>query len=338
MIGQVTRMSASYSVRGGSEEFEMSPRIRRRWLFATALSMLVTLATCAPATVGPNGPGKIVIAVQPTATPEQLTADASELRRFLSDRTGRDIELVFPTTYAGVVEALRFGHADAAFMSAWPAQLAVKHAKAEVALAEVREVVIGQEKKEETFYFSYWVVLPQTPVTGLQQLRGKRAVFPSPLSTSGYVAPLARLVELGLIPRQPGKEADPKGFFGEVSFAGGYAQGWEALRANQADVAIIAGDVAERLYREVLAGTKVVEQQGPIPSHAVVFANDLDQDTRSRLRDALLALGEPEHRPLMRKFISGIFVGFRPTTADEHLAALTRYLEQTQLAFVESLR
>jgi phosphonate transport system substrate-binding protein len=314
----------------------MSPRMRRRSIFAIALAMLVTVAGC-----GPGMPGrteKIVIAVQPTATPEQLTADASELRRFLSDRTGRDVELVFPTTYAGVVEALRFGHAHAAFMSAWPAQLAVKHAKAQIALAEVREVVIGQEKREETFYFSYWVVLPQTPATRLEELRGKRAVFPSPLSTSGYVAPLARLVDLGLIAKQPGKEADPKAFFGEVSFAGGYAQGWEALKANQADVAIIAGDVAERLYREVLAGTRVIEQQGPIPSHAVVFASDLDQETGSRLRDALMALGEPEHRPLMRKFISGIFVGFRPTTADAHLAALSRYLEQTQLAFVESLR
>jgi phosphonate transport system substrate-binding protein len=315
----------------------VSPGKRARPILAAALATLVALAACVPGTTR-TGPQKIVIAVQPTATPEQLSADASELRSFLSDRTGREVDLVFPTTYAGVVEALRFGHAHAAFMSAWPAQLAVKHAKAEVALAEVREVVIGQEKKEETFYFSYWVVLPRSPATKLEQLRGKRAVFPSPLSTSGYVAPLARLVELGLIPRPAGKEADPKAFFGEATFAGGYAQGWEALKANQADVAIIAGDVAETLYREVLAGTKVIEQQGPVPSHAVLFAKDLDQDTRSRLRDALMALGEPEHRPLMRKFISGIFVGFRPTTADQHLAPLGRYLEQTQLAFVESLR
>jgi phosphonate transport system substrate-binding protein len=231
-------------------------------------------------------------------------------------------------TYAGVVEALRFGHAQAAFMSAWPAQLAVKHAKADVALAEVREVVIGQQKKAETFYFSYWVVAKDSPVERLEQLRGKRAVFPSPLSTSGYVAPLARLVELGLVPRQPGKEADPKAFFGDVRFAGGYAQGWEALKAKQADVTVIAGDVSEKLYREVLAGTKVIEQQGPIPSHAVLFARDLDQAAKTQLRDALLDLGMPEHRGLMRKFISGIFVGFKPTTAEQHLGALDKFLGQ----------
>jgi phosphonate transport system substrate-binding protein len=307
-----------------------------------ALALAVAASPSPPPSAQTTSPAstrqaKLVIAVQPTSTPEQLTADAKELREFLSKSLNRDVEIVFPMTYAGVVEALRFGHAQAAFMSAWPAQLAAKHAKADVALAEIREVVIGQEKKAETFYFSYWVVTKDSLVEKLEQLRGKRAVFPSPLSTSGYVAPLARLVELGLVPRQPGKEVDPKGFFGDVRFAGGYAQGWEALKAKQADVTVIAGDVSEKLYREVLAGTKIIEQQGPIPSHAVLFARDLDQAAKMQLRDALLDLGKPGHRGLMRKFISGIFVGFKPTTAEQHLGALDKFLAQTQLAFVERL-
>jgi phosphonate transport system substrate-binding protein len=305
--------------------------------FAVAVAVSPPPPSAQPTSPATARQAKLVIAVQPTSTPEQLTADAKELREFLSKRLNREVEIVFPMTYAGVVEALRFGHAQAAFMSAWPAQLAVKHAKADVALAEVREVVIGQQKKAETFYFSYWVVAKDSPVERLEQLRGKRAVFPSPLSTSGYVAPLARLVELGLVPRQPGKEADPKAFFGDVRFAGGYAQGWEALKAKQADVTVIAGDVSEKLYREVLAGTKVIEQQGPIPSHAVLFARDLDQAAKTQLRDALLDLGMPEHRGLMRKFISGIFVGFKPTTAEQHLGALDKFLGQTELAFVERL-
>src|SRR5687767_971167 len=313
-------------------------RIRIALLLITS----IVLGACgAPqgATQQSPAPSKIVIAVQPTATPDQLSANAKDLATFLSQKMGREVELVFPTTYAGVVESLRFGHAQAAFMSAWPARLAWKLADGDVALAEVREVVIGQEKKEETFYFSYWVVPKNSTITKLEDLRGKRAVFPSQLSTSGYVAPLARLVELGLVAKPPaGREADPKTFFGQVAFAGGYQQGWEALKAGQADVAIIAGDVAEKLYREVLDGTKVIEQQGPVPSHSVVFAKQLDAQTKQQLKDALLELGKPEHRDLMRKFISGIFVGFKATTAEQHLAALAKYLDTTQLAFVEPLR
>src|SRR5262245_16607582 len=217
--------------------------VRRALAFGVAVAAVALGSTTSAPFAQTARPGKLVLAVQPTSTPEQLTADAKDLREYLSKRLGRDVEIVFPMTYAGVVEALRFGHAQAAFMSAWPAQLAVKHAKAEVVLAEVREVVIGQEKREETFYFSYWVVPRDSSAERLEQLRGKRAAFPSSLSTSGYVAPLARLVELGLVTPSAGKEADPKAFFGETRFAGGYAQGWEALKAKQVDVTIIAGDV-----------------------------------------------------------------------------------------------
>lgn len=291
-----------------------------------------------PAATSTPAPTPLVIAVQPTNTPEQLSADAKELQAFLSQQLGRPVEIVFPTTYAGVIEALRFGHAHAALMSAWPLALAQKRANADVVLAEVREVVIGQEKKEAPGYYSYWVVKPDSPYRTLADLKGKKAALPSALSTSGYVAPLARMVELGLVKQEGTREADPRTFFGEVSFAGGYAQGWEALKAGQADVTVIAGDVSESLYREVLANTRIIEQQGPIPSHGVAVARSLDAQTRDRLVGALMALNAPERRPLMRKFVSGIFVRFEPTTAEKHLASLNGYLKTTQLEFVERLR
>jgi len=281
------------------------------------------------------GEEKLVIAVQPTATPEKLTTQAAELKKFLRDQLGLEVELRFPTSYAGVVEALRFGHAQAAFMSAWPAALANKHAGAEVVLAEVREVTIGKEKKEAPSYYSYWVVLRQSPYQALSDLQGKKAAFPSPLSTSGFVAPVAKLVETGLISRREGTPADPKDFFGEVLFSGGYAQAWAALKAGQVDVSVIAGDVPEPLYQEVLASTRILETQGPIPSHAVVFSKDLKDPLRSRLRGALLQLNDPQQQDLMRKFISGIFVRFEGTYTEKHLGPLNRLLEATGLAFEE---
>ncbi len=298
-------------------------------LLATAFVGLLAFA-CAG-----GGPGKLVIAVQPTATAQELSAQAGELEKFLEERLGVNVEIRFPTTYAGVIEALRFGHADAAFLSAWPAALAQREAGAEVVLAEVREVTIGDEKTEAPYYFSYWVVPQDSPYSSLAELRGKKVAFPSPLSTSGYVGPVARLVELGLLTRETGKKADPGRFFGEVFFAGGYAQAWQALKAGQVDVTVIAGDVPEELYREVLANTRVLEEQGPLPSHAVVFSKGLKEPLRSQLREALLELGSPEYRDLMRRFVSGIFVRFQATTTEEHLGSLNRFLDSTGLVFAE---
>jgi phosphonate transport system substrate-binding protein len=309
---------------------------RRR--IAALLTVLVALTSACGWVTAPEPakPEKLVMAVQPTNTPEQLSTEATEIEQFLSNRLGREVQLVFPTTYAGVIEALRFGHAHAAFMSAWPAALAQKHAGARVALAEVREVLVDQQKVEAPYYFSYWVVMKDSSITSVEQLRGKRVSLPSPLSTSGYVAPLGRLVELGLM--TPGdKELDPKMFFADVAFSGGYAQSWEALKSGQVDASVIAGDVSEKLYREVLESTRVIEQQGPIPSHGVVFGRQLEDPAASRLKDALMELGAPEHRVLMRKFISGIFIGFQPTTGDEHLASLNHYLAATQFAYSERI-
>ena len=326
--------------RSGSRE-----PIRRRAILKAFLGVsagvlvpgaLVACGDDSPATA-PVEAKRITIAVQPTNTPEKLTADAKEIEVFLSARMKAPVELVFPTSFAGVIESLRFGHAQAAFMSAWPSALAKKLAGAEVVLAEVREVVIEGKKTEAPFYFSNWVVKSDSPYTDLSQLRGKKASLPSQLSTSGYVAPVARLVQLGYLPAD-GKEADPTKFFGQVLYSGGYAQSWEALKSGQVDVSVIAGDVAENLYREVLAGTRTLETQGPIPSHGVVFAKQLEDPQRTQLRDALMALGTPENRELMRKFISGIFVSFVPTTTDEHLATLTTFLQLTQAQFVERLR
>jgi phosphonate transport system substrate-binding protein len=283
--------------------------------------------------------GKLVIAIQPTVASDEMLNKAKPLQKFLEQSLGgkTKVEIYVPSSFAAVVESLRFGHAQVAFMSAWPAQLAVRLGKAEVALAEIRQVLHGKEKVDAPYYYSYWIVAPDSPYKDLPSLKGKNACFPSPISTSGFVAPMGRMVELNLITAADGKEADPKTFFKDVLFGGGYSQCWQALKQGQVDTTVIAGDVPEKLYNEVLAGTRIIEEQGPIPSHAVVLSRELKEPLRSRVVQSIIKLGAPEHRDLMRTFISSIFVGFKPTSAQEHLASLAKYLKLANLKFTERL-
>lgn len=297
--------------------------------------LVLGLAACAPQAPGRT---RLVVAIQPTLSAAEMVEKAKPLEEYLERRLGDvDVEVYVPLTQAGVIEALRFGQAHVAFMGPFPAQLAVERAGAELVLAEVREVIHGQQKVEAPYYFSYWVVRTDSPYQRLEELRGRRACFPSPVSGSGYIAPMARLVELGLLPRPTQGEVDPKAFFGEVLFAGGYGQCWEALKAGQVDVTIIAGDVPESLYREVLANTRVLEQQGPLPSHGVVVSKDLREPLRSRVVEALLGLNAPEYRALMRQFISGLFVGFQRSDAATHLGSFQQFVRVTRIAFTERI-
>ncbi len=305
----------------------------RKSLILTS-AFLFLFAACAPA----RPKERVIVAIQPTLAATEMLEKAKPLEQFLEQQLGDvDVEIYVPMSQAGVIESLRFGQAQVAFMSAWPAYLATDLAGADLVLAEVREVIIDGKKTQAPYYFSYWVVPKDSSVTALADLKGKRACFPSPISTSGYVAPIGRLIELGVVAKPEKGEVDLKTFFSDVRFGGGYGQCWEALKAGQVDVSIIAGDVPEKLYDEVLANTRVIEKQGPIPSHGVLVSKDLKDPLRARVIDAIAALGAPDKRDLMRGFVSSIFVSFEKTTADQHLGTLKKYLQQSSLLFTEQI-
>lgn len=316
---------------------EKDAAMRRLFLLWVILLGFFTLATADRDNAFAQN--KLIIAIQPTVASDEMLKKAKPLQQFIEKGLGgrTKVEIYVPTSYAAVVESLRFGHAHLAFMSAWPAQLAVRLGSAQVALAEIRQVLHGKEKVNAPYYYSYWVVLPDSPHKDLASLKGKSVCFPSPISTSGYVAPIGHMVEANLLQVGEGKEADPKAFFKEVLFGGGYGQCWQSLKQGQVDATVIAGDVPEKLYQEVLAATRIVAQQGPIPSHAVVLSKELREPLRSRAVQTITKLGAPEHHELMRSFISSIFVGFKPTTADEHLGSLQKYLKLANLKFTERL-
>jgi phosphonate transport system substrate-binding protein len=68
-----------------------------------------------------------------------------------------------------------------------------------------------------------------------------------------------------------------------------------------------------------------------------VLSKELKDPLRTRAVQTIVKLGAPEHRELMRTFISSIFVGFKPTTANEHLGSLQKYLKAANLKFTERL-
>lgn len=308
--------------------------MRNLFLLLALIGVTGLLQACGPFVTPPKE--KLVIAIQPSLAATDMLEKAKPLEAFLETALGNvDVQIYVPLSQAGVVEALRFGHAHVAFMGAWPSSLAVDLAGAELALAEVRQVTIGDTTTDATYYFSYWVVPKASPYRSLADLRGKRACFTSPISSSGYAAPLGRLIDLGFVTKPAVGEADARGFFADVLFGGGYSQCWEALKNGQVDVSIIAGDVPEKLYTEVMAASVVLEKQGPIPSHGVVLSKELKEPLRSRAVEAIRGLDAPQHRDLMRGFISSTFVGFERTSAESHLGTLRSYLKQAGLVFTE---
>jgi phosphonate transport system substrate-binding protein len=289
---------------------------------ALALVALVGLVGCsasedqaaappAPAAAGPPVP--LVFAFQPQENLEALAPDARRLADHLSQVLGTPTEVFLPTSYAVVVEAMRGGHAHVAYLSGWPYLTAHREAGAELLVAE--------ERNGAPSYQSQWYVRADGDVASLADLRGRTVAFPSATSTSGYLFPIASLVEAGLL--QTGE--DPKGFFREVVFAGGYQQALQAL-ANGSVEAAAAADYAFEMYLDEAqrAQVRVLAKQGPVPTHGIAVRGDLPPVWKERIRDALLGLNEEPHRELLRSVYGAEKMVAR--SHDEHVAALERAL------------
>ena len=111
----------------------MKRYFRQHLVLALALAALVPTLSFAQ--------NKLVVAIQPTVASDEMLNKAKPLQQFIGKRLGwqnqsRDLraEAATPQWW----NRLRFGHAHLSFMSAWPAQLAVRLGGAEVALAEIR--------------------------------------------------------------------------------------------------------------------------------------------------------------------------------------------------------
>jgi len=87
---------------------------------------------------------ELTIGFIPTEKAEELTPNAEKLEKYLENKLGTDVNIVVPTNYESIIEGLRFGHIDAAFMDTGPGWIANQRSGAEVVLSEVVQGKVNQ--------------------------------------------------------------------------------------------------------------------------------------------------------------------------------------------------
>lgn len=277
--------------------------------FAILTAVVVTTSWMVGCDSNGDDDETLVFAFQPQANPDALRPDAEELTEFISEETGYDIEIYPVTNYATVVEALRQDNADVAYFSGLPYMRAHEMADAELLVAEQRD--------GEPFYQSQWYALEGGGIDDLSDLEDKSVAFTSPTSTSGYLFPMAEVIEQELV--EPGGQ--PEDYFGEVLFAGGYEQALRALANEQVDAAA-ASDYALQQYlsQEQRDRIEVIAEQGPVPTHGLAIRSDIDDDTKQSVLEALLALNDEENTELLESVYGAERLIERDH--DEHVEAL----------------
>jgi phosphonate transport system substrate-binding protein len=265
----------------------------------------------------------ITIGFIPTEKADELTPKAEEMRTYLEEKLGTAVKIVVPTNYETIIEGLRFGHIDAAFMDTGPGWIAHQRSGAEVVASEV---VAGKVNYQATV----WTKADNDAINSLADTVGKRVAFTSITGSSGFIRPMGTLVANGFVQIQGDDlialEAALSTTFEEYTFAGGYKAALELLLNDNVDVAF-GSDIAPQKYLtlEQQNQLRIVEQIGPVPSHVFVVRAEMSDLTKKLLVDAMLDLNEDENNHILKNVYGA--EALLPTTTTMHIGEFGTYID-----------
>ncbi|MGD1838603.1 MAG: phosphate/phosphite/phosphonate ABC transporter substrate-binding protein [Nitrososphaeraceae archaeon] len=277
---------------------------------------------------------KLVVAVVPQGDTSKFDAQKESLQDYFSNKTGIDVELFYPIDDTTTLASLKTGSTDIAFMSSRPALLAHEQNDGNVVafMADLRpfNTTGGKEIQGTSYLSQYWTLKERTDINSLQDMSDKSVAFSGPLSTGGYLFPVAELVKQNLLTQG----ADPHEFFSNILFSGGYQQSLNALLNGEVDVA--AGDdwaVFTFLTPEQQKQIKVIESFGPVPTHSVVYKTDIvPQELIVQFEKAMVDLRK-EQPELLDSALFGA-TEYVPVDHQKHLKSLETALNITKIPHI----
>lgn len=260
---------------------------------------------------------EIVIGFIPTENAEELTPKADELATFLENRFNNtvDFNIMVTNSYEPLIEGLRFGHVDAAFMDTGPAWIAHNRTGASVELAEVVDGKVYYQA-------AVFARANDNSTQNLNQTIGKSVAFTSLTGSSGFIVPIGSLIESGLIDVEGNDfvaviQALDKAFESHIA-SGGYKEALTLLINGNVDIAFGADDAPQRFLTPSEQGqVRVVEEIGKVPSHVFMVSAEMSTNTKGKLIDSMLELNFPENNNILKNIYGA--EALLPTTTESHI-------------------
>ena len=265
----------------------------------------------------------LTIGFIPVEKAGELTPKAEVLEKFLESELGIDVEIVVPTNYETIIEGMRFGHIDAAFMDTGPAWITHERTGAEAVLAEL-------VKGKVNYQATVWTLAENDSINTLEDTVGKRVAFTSITGSSGFVRPMGTLVADGHINIEGNDivalEQALANNFESYTFAGGYKAALNLLLNGDVDVAF-GSDIAPKKYLalEDQAKLRPVTTIGPVPSHVFMVSSSMSEPTKDNLVSALIKLNYDENNSILTNLYGA--EALVPTTTTMHIGEFGTFID-----------
>lgn len=262
----------------------------RRYIKNMVLVMSVMVGVSAAVTgCSTEAQEVFTIAYAPNESTDQSTDARNGLAKDLGEVLGCKVEEIQASDYNAIIEALRTGKADMAYMGPLSLALGVER-------AEVEPIVMKAEDgdPQKAVYRSVLVTgSSNADINTIQDIKGKTMAFVDPDSTSGNLVPSAEIIKAFAGQELNSDALHTNGdFFEAVSFSGSHQAGLQAAVRGDIDVVPISDQI---LASEIASGNvaaeevKIIHESGTIPAEAMVVAKSVDEELKKVLTDFLTA-------------------------------------------------
>lgn len=227
----------------------------------------------------------------------QAMIDAStQVMEQLATKTGMTVKPFVANDYNGVIEAMRSGKLDIAYLG--PFSYVLAH---DIADAEAFAVAVTK-KTGRSAYQSQVIARKDKGLQSVDQLKGRTFAFVDPSSTSGHLFPKAGLMAEGF---------DVDNGFSRVIFSGSHDASIMAVANDKVDAAAVADRIFDSAVNKGLVERDdftVVWTSKPIPESPMVWRKNLDAETKQKVAAALADIKDLPWGD------QGMLDGFAPTT------------------------
>ena len=262
----------------------------RSFLRVASIALTLTAAGLASAK------DQLTIGLIPSEDSQAMIEASKQVLDTLQTRLGMPVVPFVATDYNGIIEALRAGKLDVAYLGPFSYVLATS-------VAEVEAFAVAVTRKTgQSAYKSVIVARKDSGIRELADLKGRTFAFVDPSSASGHLFPKAGLEQAGFVPAQ---------LFSRVIFSGSHDASILAVENHKVDAAAVADRIFASAVSKGLVKQdefQVVWSSRPIPESPMVWRKDLDPALQQKVASALASIKDVPWGD------QGVLDGFQPTS------------------------
>jgi len=234
--------------------------------------ILIVLAGCSEAPVQERS--TLRAGVLPDRTAARLYAEYEPLFNYLSEKTGKSIELVIPEDYQDLLRLFDEGEIDLGFFGGLT-----------FLQAQERSGAIPLVTRDiDTRFTSLFISREDAQNTKITDFKNKKLGFGSQLSTSGHLMPRYFLRTLGI---------EPETFFSNVIYTGAHDKTAMAVLDGTVDIGVANTLVIRQLLQTKRLGDdkiRILWETPPYTDYVWAVQAEISPNTKNKLQEAFLAL------------------------------------------------